>query len=103
MHRITTPVPGFSGNVAGVDFAGGVAEVDPSPGALAYFRRHGYGVEQVDEDPGDDQDADKVPARSASKADWRVYAIAHGMTEQDADAATRDELAARYHDAREGG
>ncbi|MFE0132396.1 hypothetical protein ACFWY6_12610 [Streptomyces sp. NPDC059037] len=38
------------------------------------------------------------PAKSASKADWKAYAISQGMDEEAADAATRDELAARYAD-----
>lgn len=38
------------------------------------------------------------PSKSASKADWKAYAIAQGMSEDDADAATRDTLAAQYAD-----
>ncbi|MEU6649509.1 hypothetical protein ABZ904_08680 [Streptomyces sp. NPDC046900] len=40
----------------------------------------------------------KPPARSASKADWKAYAITQGMGEDEADKATRDELAATYAD-----
>ncbi|MFJ2017242.1 hypothetical protein [Streptomyces nodosus] len=43
MHEVTTPVEGFTGEVAGVHFADGRAETD-NPAALAYFRRHGYTV-----------------------------------------------------------
>jgi len=42
--------------------------------------------------------ADKLPARSASKSDWFSFAVARGMDEDLADKATRDELAALYHD-----
>lgn len=52
--RVTTPVEGFSGIVAGVEFADGVGETD-DVGALAYFRRHGYEVE-----------APKPPAKKAA-------------------------------------
>lgn len=41
--KITAPVKGYNGIVAGVHFSNGTAETD-NPGALAYFRRHGYGV-----------------------------------------------------------
>ncbi|MFF3497383.1 hypothetical protein ACFYWS_39330 [Streptomyces sp. NPDC002795] len=36
------------------------------------------------------------PAKSASKADWKAYAISQGLDEDEAEKATRDELAARY-------
>lgn len=42
-RRVTTPVAGFSGVVAGVAFADGAAETS-NRAALAYFRRHGYGI-----------------------------------------------------------
>lgn len=38
------------------------------------------------------------PAKSASKADWKAYAVQEGMDEEEADKATRDELAAKYAD-----
>ena len=38
----------------------------------------------------------KRPAKSASKADWVAYAVSQGAEEDDATAATRDELAALY-------
>jgi hypothetical protein len=38
------------------------------------------------------------PAKSASKADWKAYAVSQGMDADDADKATRDELAAKYTD-----
>lgn len=36
------------------------------------------------------------PAKSASKADWKAYATAHGLTEEEADGLTRDQLAERF-------
>lgn len=44
MAKITTPVKGFNGQVVGVTFTNGAGETT-DPVALAYFRRHGYGVE----------------------------------------------------------
>lgn len=46
-------------------------------------------VEQVN-------DIAPTPARSASKGDWVAYATGHGVTETDAKAATRDQLADRF-------
>jgi hypothetical protein len=44
----------------------------------------------------DNPQPDKPPARSASKATWLDYAVTRGMSREDAEAATRDELANRY-------
>lgn len=46
MATVRTPVEGFTGQVVGVDFADGVAEVSDE-GALAYFARHGYAVDEA--------------------------------------------------------
>ena len=99
-YRITAKHTAFSGDVAGVAFSRGTGEaVDPAPNVLAYSRRHGYGVEEVDAAPNGGQGpGGRMPARSASKADWKAYAVAHGMSEEDADAATRDQLAAHFHE-----
>lgn len=43
--KVHTPVPGFDGEVVGVYFVDGQAEVEPAAPALAYFRRHGYGID----------------------------------------------------------
>lgn len=37
-----------------------------------------------------------VPAKSASKADWVAYAVSQGKPEDEANAATKDELVAEY-------
>ena len=48
-YRITAPVHGHSGVVAGITFADGVATCcDPPLGAIEYFRRHGYEIVPVD-------------------------------------------------------
>lgn len=43
MADITTPVEGFTGHVAGVDFVKGEGSTDDE-NAISYFERHGYGV-----------------------------------------------------------
>jgi outer membrane biosynthesis protein TonB len=51
--KVSTPVEKFTGNVVGVDFANGTAEVDGEQRqALSYFREAGYGIEPLaDEAP----------------------------------------------------
>lgn len=44
MAKITTPVKGFTGTVAGVSFANGVGETEDEV-AIGYFTRRGYTVE----------------------------------------------------------
>lgn len=44
MAKVKTPVEGYSGTVAGVEFKDGSAETD-NAGALAYFARHGYEID----------------------------------------------------------
>jgi hypothetical protein len=36
------------------------------------------------------------PAKSASKADWKAYAVSQGMAEDLAESTSRDDLAAQY-------
>lgn len=67
--RITTPVAGFTGVSAGVNFTKGIAEVDvpvddrqdPLTRALTYFQSQGYGVEELD-----DPEKSPAPARKTS-------------------------------------
>lgn len=104
-YLVTAPTPEYTGLVAGVAFAAGRATVDDSsPGvrrALGYFRRRGYRVEPapvaVSAEQPDPEPVDPLPpARSASKTDWVRYAVSQGMTDADADAMTRDQLAEAY-------
>lgn len=60
---ITSPVPGYNGRSAGVQFADGKAVIeDNRHAALEYFSRHGYGIDKPIELPGEDG------KRPASKA-----------------------------------
>ncbi|MGW4467478.1 hypothetical protein [Micromonospora sp. NPDC004704] len=115
--EIRSPRPDFTGRIGGVSFADGVARVsfdDERDGGLAVAdehrvqvgrsavlfaqRRPGYTVTEVDQagNPLPTEDTPAKPSRSASKADWRAYAIEQGMPEADAEATTRDDLAVKY-------
>ena len=114
---VFSPVVGFDGTVAGVEFVGGVGAAPPA--TLAYFRRHGYaigapfdvdgdedpddgdgepddGEPDGDEDPDDGDEEPARPDRKATKAAWVAYATAMGEDPEDAAALTRAELADRY-------
>lgn len=91
--------------VCGVPFREGVAQVDPGVDAdrraLLYFTQAGYAIEHpvVDEEPPFEA-LPGAPGRSASKADWKVFwttAAPEGLrlTEDQAEALTRDQLAER--------
>jgi hypothetical protein len=82
-----------------------VAErVRPTPGsaeaeryaALAADPASGWRCTEPDTEP--EPVVLERPAKSASKADWKAYAVQEGMDEAEADKATRDELAAKYAD-----
>jgi hypothetical protein len=77
-YRVTTPVVGFTGVSAGVNFTNGVAELDVpedrpedqlryNARALAYFRSQGYGIEEIEPEPAEEKP--KTSARTASKTD----------------------------------
>lgn len=103
-YTIRTPLPGVTGIHAGINFTGGVATIDDSvkeeAAALAYFQQAGYTIEPVDEpEPVEDEEVVEpaaMPAKNASTEDWRAYAVAQGMPEDEANAATRDALVDRY-------
>lgn len=68
-YEITAPIRGHTGLVAGVAFTAGHAEaVDPPPGALEYFRRRGYTVTALDEQPPNGPQAPKPAARSRTRS-----------------------------------
>lgn len=98
--EITTPEPRWTGEVAGVAFAHGRAEIGAGTPArvVAYFRRKGYGVTEIEPaKPASAPDpADAMPRKSASKTDWQAYAIAHGVPAEEAETLTRDQLAERF-------
>lgn len=73
--KITTPVEGFNGVVAGVHFANGVGESD-DPIALSYFERRGYGVEKADA-PATIPDG--KPSTEWKGDQLKAYADKHGL------------------------
>lgn len=119
--KVTTPVKGHTGTVAGVTFVDGVGETD-DPNALAYFRRHGYvldgkqkgsdtptesdAAESEDDDTDDQSDdaegddvadeidtsADERPSGRAGLETWTAYALAHGYSEDDLDGMGRNAI-----------
>jgi hypothetical protein len=93
--------------VAGVVFVEGVAQADPVKDrrALAYFRRAGYTIVAEPEPTEEPEPASGpppgAPSRAASKADWKVFATTGApedlrLTEEQAEASTRDQLAEHY-------
>lgn len=94
MTDIRTPVKGFTGEVAGVMFVDGAASTD-NPGAIAYFRRHGYTVgAAVDEPrPVDQMTVPELKAHATeagidldgakTKAEILAIVTAHAVTDED--------------------
>lgn len=76
MAKITTPVKGFTGTVVGVSFTDGVAETD-NAGAIAYFTRKGYGVEQEPQGPAFPEG---TPDESWKGPQLKAYAKAKDIT-----------------------
>lgn len=83
--KITAPVADFDGKVVGVSFTKGVANTDDE-GALAYFRRQGYGIGDGEATPtgeatataaGDALDAD---LDSLSSKDLKTRAKDRGVS-----------------------
>lgn len=71
--KIHTPVPGFTGVVAGVSFHKGTGETD-DPAALGYFRRRGYTVDDLA--ATEPAFPDGVPAESWKVDQLKAYAKA---------------------------
>lgn len=121
--EIRTPQRDFTGRIGPVSFADGVARVQfdnardergvavaeelaVSPGrSLVLFaqRRRGYTVTELDADgkpltAGDEDQAPAAgtPARGATKAEWKAYAIGKGIPEAKAESVTRDQLAEHF-------
>ncbi|MFD4659337.1 hypothetical protein ACFWP2_27330 [Kitasatospora sp. NPDC058444] len=73
-YAITSPDGDHDETIAGVHFTAGRATADElSPGALLYFRRHGYDVEQLDDadeqgPTGNDPSAPPTTTKGRSRA-----------------------------------
>lgn len=76
MAKISTPVSGFTGTVAGVTFADGVGET-ADESTIAYFERHGYTVTA---------EAAPEPLPDGNPADsWKVDQLKRWASEHDLD------------------
>lgn len=66
--------------------------------ALAADPESGWRCAEPDPVPEEEPVVLERPAKSASTADWKAYAVSQGLDEEEAEKATRDELAAKYAD-----
>lgn len=122
---VQTPEPDHTGLVGNVYFQGGVAEVDDVVHAaeLGYMRAAGYHIQAVgsagademieaaglavDEPAPDEPIAGATgpevvkPKKAAAVGDWRAYAQSQGMSAEDADAMTKNQLVERFADSEE--
>lgn len=65
-YRVTTPMPGFTGDVGAISFANGEAIVgEDQTSALAYFEAQGYSVAEATDAPADADAAEKSAAQDA--------------------------------------
>lgn len=81
MAKITAPVKGFTGKVVGVMFDGGVATVEDER-QLAYFRRHGYTVEEAE---ATKPDGPKYPEGQEPAEGWTVAQLTAWAGDHDVD------------------
>lgn len=114
MAIINTPVKGFTGTVAGVQFADGQGETE-NVAALAYFERQGYTVTAEDalpdppNDPADGEGSDNGakqpagdgtvldrPAGNASLEAWQAYALQEGHTAEGIADLKREDIKALF-------
>ena len=101
MAKITAPVEGFNGEVAGVQFTNGTAETD-NAAVISYCYGAGYEVE-LDEPTSEPVPVvpnaeGEAPTGNASKADWHAYALTQGFTEEGIEGRSRDELRDLFND-----
>jgi hypothetical protein len=97
MAKITAPVEGFNGDIAGVQFKDSVAETE-NAAVVSYCAGAGYKVE-LDEAPAPvPVPVDEAPNGNASKEAWHAYALTHGYTEEGLAGRTRDELRDLFND-----
>jgi hypothetical protein len=97
-----TANPGTSASRA-VDPAGiagsGVQAPAPAPAPVGSTELAAQSTAGDDDENDGGDGKPRLPAKTASKADWFEYATTHGgMTAEEADATSRDKLAAKYHE-----
>lgn len=77
MAEIRTPVKGFTGQVAGVQFTDGVGETE-DVAALAYFERHGYDIVPEEQEP-DPLYPEGDPTEKWTVDQLKAYATTNGI------------------------
>lgn len=97
---IRTPVPDYTGSVGAVVFTQGraVADTEAHAAEIAYCQARGYFVGEASEVEAVEAVGDNaaLPRKSASAADWREYAVANGMSADEAATMSRDQLVERF-------
>jgi hypothetical protein len=121
---VRTPNPGWTGDVGKVHFADGEAKVADDATELAYFRSAGYQVDDFDDavkaaeeseadeldeqggtgdddpqivaDVDDDGIEEVLPRRNASAEEWRKFGMEHGLSQDEVDGMSRDDLVEHF-------
>ena len=75
---VNTPVKGFTGEVAGIAFANGTADVD-DPIALGYFERRGYDVIYAPSEPTPATIPEGKPSTDWKADQLKAYAEKHKL------------------------
>ena len=68
--------------------------VNVPPDAVEVYERSGW--QAVPDEPPDDETGVDLPKGNASRDEWWAYALGHGMTEDDVEPLTRDEIRAYF-------
>jgi len=92
--EVRAPLPQFTGNVVGIDFVAGIAEIDTdndaARAAYAYFERAGYRLSPVQaEDPEADGPQFPPPPERFDPAPHTVEEVLTHLNEADTEEATR--------------
>ena len=108
---VTAPAAGYTGDVGAVHFRDGVAEADTvnHSAELTYMRNAGYLIDEPPEVEAPDDSAEPAeelaqpskPKVAQPVADWRAYAVSKGLSVDEADAMTKNQLVERFTDESE--
>jgi len=117
-YQVKAPAKRVNDTIAGVRFNDSIAEVDGEllPSALAYFRRQGYTLVEIQAVPEPEETPAPAPAepkppfapnRGSSKAEWVAYVTGpnagdKALDQAAAEAKTRDQLAEHVLGPKEG-
>jgi|SRR5882724_6847046 len=100
-HTVYAPEPEAKGELGRVMFHNGTATMDSDQHAaeLRYCKGAGYTIDPPW--PTEEEEAvtpvPEIPNRSASAAAWRGFAVSQGgMSREDAESLSRDDLAAHF-------